>query len=221
MSIDIKFGGLSLVPLEMPLGRSTPQAHLPRQIPLREGPPLIRSRNGSRWHRVRDGRVLRDLITDQTYIVYGLWCGGSRFASKAIVSDVIPDSEDLCGPCEGKAVGAGHPSLVGLPPDAPLIFSPRRLDPPQWCPGWKRSLFAEIEYNVGRCLACQRIQPIRWSGGWMGSTNIVKHSPGPDLLAGCELHAWDELIEFQGAALCRCLKYEYDRQFEPKGPKDD
>jgi hypothetical protein len=153
----------------------------------------------SRWHRPRSGtrREVRGVL-------YHLWCG--QLVSEAtgfIAANVAADGELVCGTCEGRSIGAGQDSW----PDGSksLIFSPERLTPPKRCPGSRTTWCVELAWNVGRCLACGVVAPLRSSGGpYNPRWGLTNHPPGPELVPGCPFHAWRELDLTDGRVTCRC-----------------
>lgn len=183
------------------------------QRPLAEAPRYVRGRGNSRWHRVRSAVVYpprHGAAEERTSYAY--WCGqhvsnggnGGKGGPLWLVDDV-PPSEPVCGTCVGRALGAGQDETpAGLPP---LLFSPRWRTPPSVCPGSRsRTLWIEVSRNCGQCLVCGDITPIRVIGSgynaWgAGPTN---HAPGDALVEPCPFHAWSQLVERGGAAVCGC-----------------
>lgn len=188
------------VVLEPPLTRSgvTPWTKDLWGTPLATGPRYARSSGMSRWHRPRDGVRRADMVA------YGLWCGQSvRDGEGFITADQAPEGEPVCGTCEGRAIGAGQDSW---PDDSKtLIFSPERLTPPKRCPASRTTWCEELSWNVGRCLACGTVAPMRASGGaYNPRWGLTNHPPGPALVPGCPFHAWRELHLIDGRVACRC-----------------
>jgi hypothetical protein len=175
----------------------------PTRPPLTEGPRYVRTRNATRWHRVRAGyQHDRD-----EHITWILWCTKGGAGANVIAADEIPAGDDVCGPCVGKALGAKQDDT---PPGLPsLRFDPRWLTPPSLCPGSGReSMFVEISARVGQCKACGEVLPTRYSGGRGYSTwstyGVVKHAPGAGLVEPCPWHAWRHLRSRGDTAGCEC-----------------
>lgn len=188
------------VVLEPPLTRSGAWAYgKPHNYgqPLATGPRYVRTRNMSRWHRSRSGTRRDDHVT------YYLWCGAGYVSGEFLAVEQISDGLPACGTCEGRACGAGQDEWPG---DGELLFSPRRLIPPKYCPGSRRERFAvEIGRSVGQCLACGTVAPMRCMGSvYSGKYAITQHEPGPGLVPGCPFHAWNELAIHDGTAKCLC-----------------
>lgn len=221
------------VQLEPPLTRSLGSIRRPGErieTPLTHGPALYLSRPGGRsasprWHRVRSGvhypahvypagYVDRGSPEHRTsaYTCWQAWCGPAIYdhGDDVLTADKLPDDTEfpLCGPCEGKAVGAGHPEVAGVPL-VPLIFSPRRLDPPKKCPGSRQSSYAQGHWKLwedvesatrwhhAACLVCGEV--VKW---WNG--RVALHEPGPGLVPGCPRHAWQNLVHVEGKVICAC-----------------
>lgn len=187
------------VPLEPPLTRSTVVGHaITWGQPLTTGPRYVRTPGMSRWHRPRHG------VRYPRGVSYGLWCGqAARDDGRLLTADQPPAGDAVCGTCEGRAIGAGQDTQPDGRP--PLLFSPARLVPPKKCPGSRTVWCEELAWNVGRCLACGAICPMRSSGGpYNPRWGLTTHPPGPDLVAGCPFHAWRELGVQDGRVSCRC-----------------
>lgn len=174
---------------------------------LDRGPRFVRTRDMSRWHRVRSG------VDYGAHRAFHAWCGYSVFDSPSprrtrfIGRDRDPvDGIPVCGTCEGRAIGAGHATNDG-PRD--LLFSPHpRI--PRWCPGSNRALYDPIEDargwpRVGTCLVCGAVEPIRASSRSYGTYTTVglrKHEP-LELIDPCPFHAWRHLGAVDGVVFCR------------------
>lgn len=187
------------VVLEPPLTRSGAWSPIGWGTPLLTGPRYVRTQGMSRWHRPRDG-VRRD-----GKVRYGLWCGQNVYEIAGFIeADQTPPGEPTCGTCEGRAIGAGQDSW----PDESktLIFSPQRLTPPTRCPGSRTTWCEELSWNVGRCLVCGVVAPMRSSGGAYNPTwGLTNHKPGDRLIPGCPFHAWRELEMRDGRVACGCV----------------
>ena len=204
------------VTLEIPYTRSgvwRPDGR-PRPIPLSTGPMLARSHGSTRWHRIRSGSVhpaWGELFQDSTHFTY--WCGQGQSTGRAprngavpgiLTADALPDDgTPLCGACEGKAIGAVHPSTSALTIAQPgrLMFEPTRMTPPKLCPSSQRG-GQSLVIDHGRtalCLVCGE------TIGWWGS-RLRRHAPGPGLIPGCEFHLWNGLVRCVGDVVaCRCM----------------
>ncbi|MEO3856142.1 hypothetical protein [Acrocarpospora sp. B8E8] len=166
---------------------------------LAVGPRFIRGPRNGRWHRPRSGTRREDRVS------YNLWCGPHiKVEAGFAEAEELPPGSALCGTCDGRAVGAGQDAwMVEGGPD--LIFSPRRLTAPKRCPGSRTMLCEELAWNVGKCLVCGVVTPMRSSGGPYNSHwGMTNHDPGPDLIAGCPFHAWRELRLVEGVVMCGC-----------------
>lgn len=164
---------------------------------LLEGPRFVRTGGMSRWHRVRSG--YRE--TNRDRVVYQLWCNGYVSGDFLARDEPLP-GEPVCGPCDGRAVGAGQES--DGPPGRELTFTPRYSQPPRHCPASRSSLFTPFPGDrVGQCLACRDLQPLRSMGGpYNGRFGIVQHDPGQGLVTGCPFHAWQYLGARDGQLIC-------------------
>lgn len=189
------------VPLEPPLTRGAPWGCYDWGEPLTVGPRYVRSAGASRWHRPRSGVRKSD-----GRIRYDQWCGPYVRGDEGFrEADQVPDGDPVCGTCEGRAIGAGQDTW----PDTTrtLVFTPNRLVPPKKCPGSRTEWCAELAWNVGRCLVCGVVTPMRSSGGPYNSRwGMTNHPPGPDLVDGCPFHAWRELHLVDGRVECRCKR---------------
>lgn len=195
-------------PLEPPYTRGS---GLMNCEPILEGPLLARTRQATRWHRIKSGLRFPDGRVCWTY-----WCGSGAGGGKmATRSDLPTDGLPICGPCEGKALGAGYNGTVAvIAGESLLLFEPEsqsKYRTPQRCPGTSRAsmvimLGAEYSPRVIRCGACGLIVPI---GSWRGS-RYNPEPPGPaqhkplHLPEPCPFHAWDDLVLVDGKAQCRC-----------------
>ncbi len=175
--------------------------------PLLEAPRYLRGPGHSRWHRPRSGVRRPGLSGSQGY--FRFWCGYQAIDFGDLLgADTVPEPDPVCGPCEGKALGAG---VDDAPPGLPrLAFEPRWLDPPRDCPVRKRRSLDLVEWlpgnRVGRCLACGVYAPIRAMGGPYNSyAAITSHRVGPDLFAPCPFHAWNRpALRADGTVGCEC-----------------
>lgn len=183
------------VVLEPPLGHYAAWGHV--LTPLVTGPRYVRSASGTYWHRPRSG------VDREGRIVYAAWCGPSVYVRDGFASaEDLPKQATRCATCEGRAAGAGQDEWTG---DGTVMFSPRRLTPPKRCPGSRTKWCEELSWNVGRCLVCGVVTPMRASGGaYNPRWGMTNHPPGPDLVAGCPFHAWRELELKDGRASCGC-----------------
>lgn len=202
-------------PLEPPYTRGGFNPNTSDHEAVAEGPLLVRTRTMSRWHRVKTG--IR--FTDQGgRISWDLWCGQSASDTNTIGRDDLPtDGLPVCGPCEGKALGAGYNGTAAIVAgEALLLFEPEsqtRFRPPTRCPGSGRSLWLPADVpaadNVGRCAVCGLHVALGWrrrgTGYSCDSWEAPKdHAPGEDLVEPCLFHAWDSLTIHHGAAVCAC-----------------
>lgn len=192
------------VPLLPPLGSSP--CRPPNATPLTSGPRYVRGSGNSRWHRIRWAYRQPDRI------VYSFWCGPSlsdkHTSGPVVTRDDVDAGELVCGTCVGRALGAGQDDS---PSDLPeLVFSPRWLKPPRWCPGSRsEDLIGEPPAPahgwVGMCLACGDLVAVRAMGGpWNPRYGLQQHPAGPGLLPGCPWHGWQYIGRRSGGAGCRC-----------------
>lgn len=158
---------------------------------LTEGPAYARTRAMSRWHRVRS--ATRHLHDDGAHTSYHLWCGQIAYSGNALTADAPGDDIPVCGTCEGRALGHD-------PKRPELLFSPETLTPPRFCPN--RTLFVDAGSNVGRCLACKQLAPVKVHG-WNGYPKLQKHV-ALALVSGCPFHAWRHLVATGETAACQC-----------------
>lgn len=92
-----------------------------------EALPLYRSLSsrGGYVHRIRSGLVHYPGVFKVGHLSYTMWCGQSGSSSKGRLSDHAERWEVVCATCEGRAVGAGLPSIA-LWAYHPVKFSPRK-----------------------------------------------------------------------------------------------
>lgn len=156
-----------------------------KRPPLTEGPRYLRGRNWSRWHRPRSGYHMDHL----DHVTWNLWCGQGFGSTEVLAADEVPDGEDVCGTCVGRALGAKQDEL---PPGLPMLrFDPRWMTPPALCPGSMRPAMVIAVERVGRCRACSALLPVRAGGSRYNPTyGVIRHAPGPDLVPPCPWHAW-------------------------------
>src|SRR5258708_3084610 len=121
------------VVLEPPLTRSGVSlfGRVRRDEALVVGPRYVRTGGLSRWHPSRKGTRYAD-----GRVSYGLWCGAGFVSGEFLTADRVADDFPVCGTCEGRACGAGQDDWPGDGPG--LLFSPRRLTPPKYCPGSRK-----------------------------------------------------------------------------------
>lgn len=191
----------SLVRLEPPYTRSG--GRLSDAIPLTRGPRLVRTRGMGRWHRPRSGVHL----TRFSRTVLHVWCGQAVHVGDAITAVDLPADDLLCGTCEGRAVGAGHPG-TGTPLNEALLFEPRSSSPPPTrCPS-HRLMEHEVRglpYGVFACPVCGQATRLRAAGGPYNSHLVIEgHLTGSRLFAPCPFHRWDYPALRDGVARCGC-----------------
>lgn len=150
------------------------------------------------------------------------WCGAGFVylaateptAHGGIGVDEVPDGEPACGPCVGKALGAGQDGLpvgAGLPQ---LRYDPRWIKPPTVCSGSGRDTWEDVpnSRNIVRCLVCGLLVAGRAQGSpYNPSWGPVRHAPGPDMAAPCPFHAWNNLTMTPAGVACAC-------GYPPAGP---
>lgn len=155
--------------------------------PLESGPNFVRSREATRWHRPRSGRVYQDGRTAFDY-----WCGQS--AHTALGQDVISTRDPLCGTCEGR---------FKAQQENRLIFTPRDSIPPTRCPASRSNLFPSDAIRKFTCLVCG--DEAKVGGGWNRGPYVSVHKTGPNLIDPCPHHGWFRLAFNQdGQVACAC-----------------
>jgi hypothetical protein len=172
--------------------------------PVWTGPRYARTRGMSRWHRVRSGIRFRPgsgAGGADGRTVWRLWCGQVvNDAASALETDRPAPGEPACGTCEGQALGAGRDDN---PLDVDLVFEPRGLNPPVWCPGGgHRGAWVALAPSVGRCLVCGLHGTLRWRHYPNTGQTFERHHTGSDVIEPCPSHAWDALRERGGVAAC-------------------
>lgn len=193
------------VALLPPLGSTSHRP--PEATPLTTGPRYVRGQGNSRWHRVRCG------YTQRGRTLFTFWCGPHLWDTppdrRAWLTDDLPEHEPVCGTCVGRALGAGQDQVPSDLP--PLVFSPRWLTPPRWCPGSRsEDLIGEppgpAQGSVGLCLACGDLVAVRAMGGpWNPRYGLQRHPAGPGLVPPCPWHGWQFIgLSRDGSAGCRC-----------------
>jgi len=179
-----------------------------KRTPIASAERYARCRGMSRWHRIRSG-----YRWDGGGHTWNLWCGTSvtdRAGAKSgppLLRDDLPEGDEACAVCVGKALGAGQDETpAGMPA---LRFDPRWISPPSTCPGSGDSgLWVPVpnSRNVVRCLVCGDLLSGRASGGaYNPRWGAVRHAPGDGLVEPCPFHAWNHLR--RGASelvLCGC-----------------
>lgn len=171
--------------------------------PLDEGPRFVRTGGMSRWHRPRSGVLMADART-----IYAVWCGqqvgGSRRAAGLLTASTIPDTLPVCATCDGRAVGTGQEQ--DGPAGRTLVFGPRHLAPPRFCPASRSSLYEALPGGTAaRCLACSDVHPIRAMGGpYASRVGIVQHPPGARLFGPCPFHRWRHPTLTDAGLRCAC-----------------
>jgi len=169
---------------------------------LPSGPAYARTRQATRWHRVRSAVTRYHSWDDSITTIYHLWCGqfastGSQ-RSSALTTDTVPQGEPSCGTCEGRWRGAQE--------DHPWLFVPRPDQRPKKCPGSRTATLYEGDWPTYRCLVCG-VHVGGWcGGGYSGTWGLRTHAPGPDLIPPCGVHGYLRLVVNDGRAECACEK---------------
>lgn len=188
--------------------------------PLEEFAALVRSvhsgggRYEARWHRTRCAfKLSADREFRAEAVIVTAWCGTTVQASDAFTTDDHLDGFPVCGPCEGKALGAGLPGIVALldVTRTGAVFEPDQITKfrtPKVCPGGTLdplSLDRPSE-GVGVCAACGMVAPIKRPSrnSTVSDWLIRDHQPTSDLVKPCPRHAWDDLTHVGGRTECRC-----------------
>lgn len=102
----------------------------PRSKSITSALPVYLSRYAKMAHRVRSGALhfdgKRTNGVQMAHVSVSMWCGQSgSIGNKGQLMAVPPEGVPLCGTCEGRAVGAGYPSIAFLIQKHALLFSPR------------------------------------------------------------------------------------------------
>jgi hypothetical protein len=164
---------------------------------LDSAPMLCRSREARRWHRPRSGKVWqRDGRVSLLY-----WCGASS-AGPYLFAAELPDGDQSCGTCEGRAVGAGFPSSVF--PDAAVLFQPR-TGTPALCGAGHWEALNPPRGSIGRCRWCGAVERIVGGSRGYGWTPVrmAPHAPLA-LFAPCHDHGYLSIVDVDGQLVCRC-----------------
>lgn len=188
---------------------------------LTEGPVLVRGLGQTRWHRPRSGVILprHDIPT------WHLWCGqtlaafGERFETDHLPEDGLP----VCGPCEGRAVGAGQDGTVTTSPEGALRFVPesRTRFAPAKCPasrGWAFVTDASVpsEWRIARCGLCGlHVTVSSTHRGYNPGPAVLREHAPHQLPDPCPFHAWDQMTLVNGAPVCRCTADRPGEQVAP------
>lgn len=170
---------------EPPLTGSSPDRRILREA-IGEGPTYVRT-----W--------IAEWAPDELRESYTAWCGQLIFGGRdPWFTDTPPADEPLCGPCEGRAIGAD--------PNRPeWLFLPRRLRRPKVCPGSQTRWYTETAWNRGICLVCGDAVKLRGYGGaYRWDFGAQRHSPGEQLVDPCQFHGWKQLTLRTATVVCRC-----------------
>lgn len=176
-------------------------------VPLEYAPRYLRSRRMSRWHRPRYGHRHHDGRVSVQF-----WCGagvpnleGDRGKQPLLTAGAV-HVDDVCGTCEGRALGAGQDAT---PPGMPrLTFTGNVGRAPRKCPG-SRSLDLAVLMpgeRTATCRACHDVVPMRAGGSvYVSRWGMATHPPGDLLVLPCPAHGWHHL-RASGAvgAVCAC-----------------
>lgn len=175
-----------------------------RMEPLLFAPRYVRTRNMGRWHRPRYGFRHRDGRESVT-----MWCGQTvTRLSAALGRGDVPSTDEACGTCEGRALGAGiDPTPDGLPR---LVFTGRYGQPPKKCPGSRSERLAVEDPDNWRratCRVCHEYVKMRAGGSvYNSSWGMALHAPGPALVDPCPEHGWYHLRPAgEMGVTCACM----------------
>lgn len=86
--------------------------------------PLYLGYRGMMAHRVRRGWLLT-WDDGSSHVSIRFWCGNDGSTSKGRLLAVPPEDVPICGTCEGRAVGAGWPSIAFLQQRYALLYAAR------------------------------------------------------------------------------------------------
>lgn len=202
-----------LVRLEPPYSRSGASAsHYADMLPVLRGPRLVRGSRSGRWHRPRSAIH----FISQGRTSFQLWCGQHASSTDVITGTEVPDGDPLCGTCEGRAIGAGHPP-IGVELLAALVFEPAsRFRRPAVCPAASMFISDQLARSVPwrasfPCPACEDHTKLRGAGGWSNPhVKIAGHPPVGQLVDPCPFHGWDRLTMRPDhvRAVCACTPRE-------------
>lgn len=160
----------------------------PQWEPLDEAPDYVRSRDATRWHRARSGKVY-----DSGRFVYSYWCG-PNYGDYG--QDVIGDDEDRCGTCEGRFIAQR---------ENPWLFTPRKSLPPTLCPASGQMGMVPVPYERRfPCPVCGETVGTRAVSMYYSGAAVVRHLAGPGLIAPCRRHGWHSLVLHNRTAICAC-----------------
>jgi hypothetical protein len=99
-----------------------------RPLPITRAPRLMMTVYMSRWHRPRHGVVIPG---GRGMLRIKCWCGSEvgnwSVGHEILTAASVPAGHALCGPCEGKAVGAGQ-EPTGITPLVRLLFTPSQFE---------------------------------------------------------------------------------------------
>lgn len=155
--------------------------------PLDEAPNYVSSREATRWHRARSGKIF-----DGTRNCYSYWCGPSGDFGV----EVIGLGDEMCGTCEGRFIAQR---------DNPWLFTPRKSLPPGMCPASGREDLVPVPYQrYFHCPVCGEIVGSRSVSGYYGGAAVTRHRTGPDLITPCRWHGWYSLRMHSGSVVCGC-----------------
>lgn len=179
-------------------------------LPLLRGPRLVRKRGMGRWHRPRSGVLFTASAALGARPCFTLWCG-QQAQRDLLTATEVPSGEPLCGSCEGRAIGAGHPP-IGVELLAALLFEPSSSRPaPPVCPATRPRAYADHRWlatqrGVFPCPACGEPTRLRAAGSPYDShVKIEGHPTGDELIEPCPFHRWDSVVvRRDGTAGCSC-----------------
>ena len=201
---------MSPVPLEPPHNRGSVARG---DVPVAEGPLLVRGLGMTRWHRPRSGVIH---ARHNGVPTWQLWCGQvlTVFGDRFETDDAEPtDGLPVCGPCEGRALGAGHGGTVTRAADGTVVFVPdsqTKYRTPKRCPGTGNpAMVGEVDephdWRVIRCLACGTLAVIGNSRhGYDGTRGGPREHAPHTLPEPCPFHAWDRLVIRDSRTVCSC-----------------
>lgn len=179
-------------------------------LPITRGPRLARTRGMGRWHRPRSGIQFTADAALGARVCFTFWCGQAAQGGDVLTAADVPDGEPLCGTCEGRAIGAGHPP-VGVELRVALLFEPASSKPPPpACPATLIRWFGRTPWgwnDVFPCPGCGVATKLRGAGSPYDShVKITGHAPGHDLIEPCPFHRWDRVaISADGSTVgCAC-----------------
>lgn len=102
---------------------------LEQPLHITQSLPFFQNKPGGYVHRPRNAMIHKHHGVC-THVSVSFWCGGNGFPGSQRLNrqgrflDKVPDGEQVCAVCEGKAIGAGL-IAAGTINGKPVIYAPR------------------------------------------------------------------------------------------------